>query len=649
MSNGSSTVTPSGGASPYTYAWSPSVGTAATASGLAAGNYTCTITDNNSCLTTATVVISQPIALTAPGWGSNVSCHGGSNGAAAFNASGGTAPYSYVWSPGGATSNSVTGLPAGSYTCSITDNNGCSIIRIANLTEPAALTAATSQTNISCNGGSNGAASVTASGGTGPYTYAWTPGSSTMPTATGLIAGNYTCTITDNNGCTSPQMFTLTQPSALSAAVTQTNVSCNGNANGIASISVSGGTSPYTYMWSPGGSTGAIASGLAAGSYTCSITDNNGCVATQTISVTEPAALTAITSQTNATCNNGSNGVAGVSVTGGTAPYTYTWMPGSATSATVTGLAAGSYTCNIMDNNACTITGTVTITAPAPITHTQNVTICQGQSVSVGSSTYTAAGTYTDVLVTANSCDSTVTTILAVNALPTLTATASYTAVCAGNSTTLTATGANTYTWTNGVSNGVAYTPTATASYTVNGTNGNGCVGQASISVTVNPLPVVTASATVTMVCQGQQTTMSGSGANTYTWTNGVSNGVAYTPTATATYTVTGTDLNGCDNTATISVTVSTCTGIDAQASNHSTMIYPNPFSSSATISISGYAASQTPWHLEIYDHTGKLVKYLLLESPQTELNRGELSQGLYFYNILDGSQVIAKGKLVIE
>ncbi|MNX41787.1 hypothetical protein D3C86_721950 [compost metagenome] len=145
---------------------------------------------------------------------------------------------------------------------------------------------------MSCNGSANGTASVTPSGGTAPYTYSWSPSGGTAATATGLTAGAYTVTITDANGCTATRNYTITQPSAISATSSQINVSNAGGANGSATVSVTGGTGTYTYSWSPSGGTAATASGLTAGTYTCTITDANLCSTTKTFSITQPVVLT---------------------------------------------------------------------------------------------------------------------------------------------------------------------------------------------------------------------------------------------------------------------------------------------------------------------------------------------------------------------
>jgi hypothetical protein len=213
----------------------------------------------------------------------------------------------------------------------------------------------------------------------------------------------------------------------------------------------------------------------------------------------------------------------------------------------------------------------VTVNALPSVSAGQNQAVCTGTAVTLsgsGASTYTwnngvsngvaftpaATQTYTVTGTDANGCSNTAQVTVNVNALPTVSAGQNQ-AVCSGDSITLNGQGANTYTWNNGVSNGVAFTPAATQTYTVTGTDANGCSNTAQVTVTVNPLPTVSAGQNQA-VCAGTAVTLSGSGASTYTWNNGVSNGVAFTPAATQAYTVTGTDANGCSNTAQVTVTV---------------------------------------------------------------------------------------------
>ena len=351
-SNGTATVAPGGGISPYTYSWSPSGGTGFTAIGLSAGSYTVTVTDIVGCTATRNFIITQPPAISAtPASQTNISCFGGSNGAAAINtATGGAGGYTYNWTPGNPTGDgtvSVTGLTAGTWTCTVTDANTCTTIVNFTITQPTIISTATAaQTNVSCNGGANGSASVTPSGGLGGYTYSWSPSGGTAATATGLSAGTYTVTVTDANSCTATRSFIITQPTVISTATAaQTNVSCNGGSNGSASVTPSGGAGGYTYSWSPSGATAATATGLSAGTYTVTVTDANSCTATRNFTITQPTVIsTATAAQTNVSCNGGSNGSASVTPSGGAGGYTYSWSPSGGTAATAIGLSAGTYT-----------------------------------------------------------------------------------------------------------------------------------------------------------------------------------------------------------------------------------------------------------------------------------------------------------------
>ncbi|MDR6968507.1 hypothetical protein J2X31_002530, partial [Flavobacterium arsenatis] len=299
-----------------------------------------------------------PSVTVTPVAQTNIACNGGATGSATVSASGGNG-FSYNWTPGnpaGDGTATATGLTAGTWTCTVTNSCGLSSSTSFTITAPTtALTATQSQTDVSCNGGSNGTASVVASGGTGSYTYLWSPSGGTAATTTGRSAGSYTVTITDANGCSIQKNFTINAPSALTATQSQTDVTCNGGSNGTASVVASGGTGSYTYSWSPSGGTGATTTGRSAGSYTVTITDANGCSIQKNFTINAPAALTATQSQTDVTCNGGSNGTASVVASGGTGSYTYLWSPSGGTGATTTGRSAGSYTVTITDANGCSI------------------------------------------------------------------------------------------------------------------------------------------------------------------------------------------------------------------------------------------------------------------------------------------------------
>lgn len=390
--DGTATAAGTGGTGPYTYSWS-SGGTAATETGLAIGSYTVTITDANACTGTQTVSITQPTVLAATSMQTNVSCNGGSNGDAMVMVSGGTPSYTYLWAPSGGTNATASGLTQGTYTVTTTDANGCTRTDSFTLTEPTAITSTSAQTNPTCNGGTNGDAMVVVSGGTPGYTYMWAPSGGTAATATGLGAGTYTCTTTDAAGCTHTDTFTLTAPTALNAASAATNVSCFGGNNGDAMVSVSGGTPGYTYLWSTGG-TAAMETGLIAGSYTVTTTDAAGCTRSDFFLITEPTALSAGTSTTNPTTCGGTNGAVDLTPVGGTGPYLFAWS-NSAITEDLSGVASGSYSVTITDNNGCTTTATAVLNdpnAPAVTLSLPIDTVCQSTTAPFALTGETPAG-----------------------------------------------------------------------------------------------------------------------------------------------------------------------------------------------------------------------------------------------------------------
>ena len=209
------------------------------------------------------------------------------DGSIAVTASGGGGAYTYLWMPTGQTNALATGLCAGNYTITVTDSCGdVSTTPVLLLANPIMVTTRFI-TNNKCNGNCTGSATVTVGIGTPPYTYRWLPGGESTATATSLCAGTYTVIVTDRNGCSNTAEVTITQPPAITTSVTIGNVLCYGD-TGSAGISVSGGVSPYTYLWNPAGQTTANATGLSVGLYTVTITDSNGCTVTTIATITQP-------------------------------------------------------------------------------------------------------------------------------------------------------------------------------------------------------------------------------------------------------------------------------------------------------------------------------------------------------------------------
>ncbi|NNF02189.1 MAG: T9SS type A sorting domain-containing protein, partial [Bacteroidia bacterium] len=270
---------------PYAYSWNtvPAT-TTASATGLSAGVYTVMIADANGCVTSALVIITQPSSpLVINANPTNISCYGGSDGAIDITVSGGTPPYSYLWTDG-STDEDRTGLTAGAYTVVVTDANGCVITLCTVLSEPSELICATSKSDVKCNGANTGMAGVAAAGGIPPYTYLWSNGE-TSTNISGLSVGTYTVTITDDNGCTTSCEAVIGQSSVVIVGnATITNTSCHDAMDGMATLNPSGGTPPYMFSWS-NGQVSQTATGLGMGTYVVTITDDNGCVLVDTASI----------------------------------------------------------------------------------------------------------------------------------------------------------------------------------------------------------------------------------------------------------------------------------------------------------------------------------------------------------------------------
>jgi uncharacterized repeat protein (TIGR01451 family) len=349
-----------GGTQGYTFLWNTGA-TTADLDQLSAGAYTLTITDANGCTRVNEVVVGQvaaPLVFSANF--THPTCFGMANGAIQVIVSGGTPPYNYQWNDPALQGGNPVNLPAGTYTVTLTDSANETYIQDFELTQPTQIEVSSSTTN-SLNNLDNGTATVTVSGGSGNYTYAWNTGAQTA-SISGLAAGTYSVVVTDALGCSVSISVNVLQSITtpfVSGPINQTNISCFGGSDGAIEVFASGGLLPYTYQWSLPNLQGNHPTGLSAGVYTFTISDNLGQSLEQTITLNDPIPVF-LSSLNTPTIANQNTGSATIVASGGAGNYTYLWNTG-ATSASINNLAAGVYTVVVTDGNGCTETDEVTV------------------------------------------------------------------------------------------------------------------------------------------------------------------------------------------------------------------------------------------------------------------------------------------------
>tara|TARA_B100000508_G_scaffold137355_1_gene131649 strand:- start:171407 stop:176269 length:4863 start_codon:yes stop_codon:yes gene_type:complete len=298
-----------------------------------------------------TITVNEPATLSASG--TDISCFGEADGEATVSATG-NGPFSYSWSPSGGNAATATGLTEDTYIVTVTDNNNCESTETVTINEPTEIVLTTSTTQSQCTV-DDGSATVSASGGSGTYTYQWDDANSqTTATATNLGAGSYQITVTDDTGCSASE--TVNVSAVNGPAVTIINVSdvdCPNGQTGSAEADVTGGTSPYSYEWTPSNQTTATATGLSAGNYTVQVTDDAGCIGTANITINEPAPFDVSATVNDANCGQ-SNGDVIVTASGANGNLSYDWSPGNETTNSLLNISGGTYSLTITDDQGCT-------------------------------------------------------------------------------------------------------------------------------------------------------------------------------------------------------------------------------------------------------------------------------------------------------
>lgn len=519
--DGTVDLTGSGGTPGYSYS-TDGVTFQPTASfnNLTAGPFTLTIMDSNGCTGTASVTINQPAQL---GLQINsqvdVACFGDSTGSISVTGIGGVGGYLYglVGTPLVPIS-TYTGIPAGNYPVVVSDANGCTDTTIIPITQPGPIgLAVDSVQNVLCNGGNSGIIYLSTAGGIGPFSYSTNNGpSQNTPTITGLTVGPYQVVVTDIGGCQDSVSTTLTEPTVLTVtAGPVTNVTCPTGSDGAASVVASGGTPGYSYNWIPTGDATAAVNTLAAGTYLVEVTDDNGCLTTETIVVTEPDSIKGNIQITQPiSCFGLTDAIAVATASGGTAGYTYVWGSGTGAGATVSNLGPGTHFVTITDALGCAAIDSVTIAPPTLITISMDSTNISCFGFADGTVTATVAG----------------------------------------------GAGGFSYVWNNDPTlNTAALTGLPVGQYSVVATDLNGCMIMDTV-ILEQPPAIITTATGINETCSdanGEVYAVATGGAGTfsYLWdTTPPQSGDTIVGVPGGTYTVIAVDQNGCQDTATVTI-----------------------------------------------------------------------------------------------
>lgn len=580
---------------------------------LAAGSYTITVKDANSCTATLSRTLTQPTILVAQGVSfAHVDCRGAANGSVTITGQGGTpgtGGYEYRIDEGNyQSSGTFTGLLAGAYTLTVKDENGCTATTSVDIDEPAPFGLTTTRVNVTCHGDDNGFIGITGvTGGTAPYEYTLDGGTySSTSTFSSLAPGSYTVSVKDANGCVTNKVFEIAEPDPLAVQIASVSqVLCAGSNTGSVTLTTSGGTGAVTYsLDGTNFQEQSSFTSLAAGDYTITIKDAVNCEATINTTITEPTALSLAFEQANVTCNGANDGQIAGAASGGVAPYSYSLDGTNFQTAIFDDLAPGDYTLTVRDSNSCTATTSVTITEPTEfVVNAQKTDVtCNGaddatitlfagggttgsgmifinnvQSAS-GSFSGLAPGTYDFRVLDANMCEVTLTVNILEPDVLTLTATATD-VTCNGDAdgeiALSGAGGTAPYEYSiDGTTfqSAASFTSLAPEIYTITIRDANGCTGTTTatitqpdaLSVTVNLSNFNTLTATATGGTAPYEYAIDGTFQSSGTFSN-LGNG---------NYTVTASDANGCTVTASQALVV---TSVDEPVFTPDIRSYPNP------------------------------------------------------------------------
>ncbi|MDR6969426.1 gliding motility-associated-like protein [Flavobacterium arsenatis] len=389
--NGAISISVSGGTGAYTYNWTKDTAPFATTedlSNLGPGVYEVSVSDANGCgPKTASFTITEPPVLTlALANQVDVICFGAATGSISVNVAGGTPAYTFTWTgPNGFISNTqnLNNIPAGVYNLTLMDASGCNQNLTVTINQPTEIIITATKTEIACFGSNNASISVTVTGGNAPYQIAW----SNLGTGffqDNLSSGDYTITITDASNCVKSITVNIPEAPLFDINPVATNISCFGANDGSINLNLVGGLAPVTLVWSDGSNAGTVRNNLSAGTYTVTITDSKPCVITETFIIVEPQALVLSANVTDAfDCNNANSGAINLLVSGGTAPFTYTWSNG-VTIEDLVNIPAGNYQITVTDARGCSQNALYVVNRQAPLViavDTETIADCEAETI----------------------------------------------------------------------------------------------------------------------------------------------------------------------------------------------------------------------------------------------------------------------------
>lgn len=651
FNDGSISLSTTGTQGPYTYLWDTG-DSLQNITNLSGGTYNVLVTDSFGCSESQTFNVNEPSAFTGSVNSTNISCNGLNNGTANINTFG--SAVTYLWS-NSSTTDSIYNLSSGNYSVTITDTNGCTLTDFFTITEPPAISVTPTVNNVSCNGGNDGDISLVINGGIPDYTISVPPYNQTLPngintfnTPSLLSAGTYNYSISDSNNCIFTGAVSVTQPNPISIVENITNVSCNGGNDGSVVLVINGGTSPYTENWF-----GSNPLNLTAGNHSYEITDANGCIYSNTITISEPTILSTTYTSNNLSSCSSNDGSIDLSISGGTSPYIFNWSNG-ATTEDLTNLTAGNYSATITDNNGCTNSVNITITSPPSpsLSFTQTNVSCNGGndgsidlSVNGGTSPFIflwsngattedinnlPAGSYTIQVTDNNNCIQDTTINISQPLAPSITTT-QVNIDCNGNNTgsiDLTINGSSTSyntTWSNGATTEDISNLTA-GNYTYTIVDANACTFSNTIVITEPAVISINPTAS-NVSCKnwndGFIILNTTGGTSPYNEDFGTANPSALTA---GSYSFTITDFNNCTYSSSITITEPDSLLVSATSTDATCGGY---FDGTATLTITGGTQAYNPdWGTS---------------------NPNGLNAGTHNYIVTDANNCTAQGAVIIN